>query len=206
MLSPLALVAAGAVIQGAILGDAVEVHENAYIAEGAAIGDRSIVGHDSVVANNVKVYPFKTIEAGAVAASGGDQEAAAKLADAERRAAEIIADVAVMLASDLYSFVQEGALVPAQMYLDQEEDAAAWLENFYPSLLATALLGGGNEEPGDGVGGDEHVGELRPQRIVENRSDRIDIGDRAVREHACRPPGKIELLDPVSVHVNYPGI
>jgi len=62
-------VAAGAVIQGAILGDAVEVHENAYVAEGTAIGDRSIVGHDSVVANNVKVYPFKTIDPGSAVRS-----------------------------------------------------------------------------------------------------------------------------------------
>ena len=62
-------VAAGAVVQGAVLGDAVEVHENAYIAEGVVIGDRTIIGHDAVVANNVKIYPFKTIEPGSAVRS-----------------------------------------------------------------------------------------------------------------------------------------
>ncbi len=37
-------VASGAVVTGAVLMDAVEVHENASIAQGAVVGDRSIVG------------------------------------------------------------------------------------------------------------------------------------------------------------------
>ncbi len=37
-------VASGAVVTGAVLMDGVEVHENAHIAEGAVVGDRSIVG------------------------------------------------------------------------------------------------------------------------------------------------------------------
>jgi mannose-1-phosphate guanylyltransferase/phosphomannomutase len=62
-------VASGAVISGAVLGNGVEVHENAHIAEGAVIGDRSTVGRNAVVANNVKVYPFKSIEAGSTVRS-----------------------------------------------------------------------------------------------------------------------------------------
>jgi len=57
-------VAAGAIVEGAILGNAVEVHETAHIAEGSVVGDRSIIGRNAVVANNVKVYPFKNVEPG----------------------------------------------------------------------------------------------------------------------------------------------
>ncbi|MGI5939594.1 MAG: sugar phosphate nucleotidyltransferase [Thermoleophilia bacterium] len=61
--------APGAVVTGAILGNAVEVHENAHVADGAVVGDRSVVGRDAVVANNVKVYPFKNIDPGSAVRS-----------------------------------------------------------------------------------------------------------------------------------------
>jgi mannose-1-phosphate guanylyltransferase / phosphomannomutase len=62
-------VASGAVVTGAVLMDAVEVHENASIAQGAVVGDRSIVGRNAVVANNVKIYPLKNIEPGSAVRS-----------------------------------------------------------------------------------------------------------------------------------------
>jgi len=55
-------IAPGAIVNGAILGNAVEIHENAHVAEGAAIGDRSVVGRNAVIANKVKIYPFKYVE------------------------------------------------------------------------------------------------------------------------------------------------
>jgi mannose-1-phosphate guanylyltransferase / phosphomannomutase len=62
-------VAAGASITGSVLGDGVEVHENAHIAQGAVVGDRSIVGRNAVIANGVKIYPFKNIEPGSAVRS-----------------------------------------------------------------------------------------------------------------------------------------
>lgn len=61
--------APGAMVSGAVLGNAVEVHENANIAEGAVIGDRTIIGRNALVANNVKIYPFKNIEPGSAVRS-----------------------------------------------------------------------------------------------------------------------------------------
>jgi len=61
--------ASGATVEGAVLGNAVEVHENAHLAEGVVVGDRSIIGRNAVVANNVKVYPFKNIEPGSTVRS-----------------------------------------------------------------------------------------------------------------------------------------
>ncbi len=61
--------ASGSVVTGAVLGNAVEVHENANIAEGVVIGDRSVIGRNAVVANKVKVYPFKNVEPGSTVRS-----------------------------------------------------------------------------------------------------------------------------------------
>jgi mannose-1-phosphate guanylyltransferase/phosphomannomutase len=52
-------------IEGAILGKGVDVRAHAVVNEGVAIGDECSIGQQSVLAPNVKVYPFKTIEAGA---------------------------------------------------------------------------------------------------------------------------------------------
>jgi mannose-1-phosphate guanylyltransferase / phosphomannomutase len=52
-------------VEGAILGKAVDVRAHAVINDGAAIGDECSIGSESVIAPGVKVYPFKTIEAGA---------------------------------------------------------------------------------------------------------------------------------------------
>ena len=52
-------------IEGAILGKRVDVRAHAVVNEGVAIGDECSIGSQSVLAPDVKVYPFKTIEAGA---------------------------------------------------------------------------------------------------------------------------------------------
>jgi mannose-1-phosphate guanylyltransferase / phosphomannomutase len=52
-------------IEGAILGKGVDVRAHAVVNEGVAIGDECSIGSQSVLAPNVKAYPFKTIEAGA---------------------------------------------------------------------------------------------------------------------------------------------
>ena len=69
MLGENVYVASGAIVSGAVLGNAVEVHENAHIAEGVVVGDRSIIGRNAVVANNVKIYPFKSVEPGSTVRS-----------------------------------------------------------------------------------------------------------------------------------------
>jgi mannose-1-phosphate guanylyltransferase/phosphomannomutase len=54
----------GSRVTGAVLGNSVDVRANAVIAAGAVVGDQSSVGEGAIVGNNVKVYPFKVIEAG----------------------------------------------------------------------------------------------------------------------------------------------
>ncbi|MBI3943642.1 MAG: mannose-1-phosphate guanyltransferase [Chloroflexi bacterium] len=56
----------GAEVRGAILGRQVSVKSKAIIYEGAVVGDRSVIGKGSMVYQDVKVWPEKQIEAGAV--------------------------------------------------------------------------------------------------------------------------------------------
>jgi mannose-1-phosphate guanylyltransferase/phosphomannomutase len=56
----------GARIEGAVLGKRVDVRGHALVNPGAAVGDECSVGAEAVLQRGVRVYPFKTIEAGAV--------------------------------------------------------------------------------------------------------------------------------------------
>lgn len=57
----------------------------------------------------------------------------------EIAANDVIVDVAVMLAIDLFSFIEEESIVPVQTYIDQLEDGEAWVENFFPSFMANSV-------------------------------------------------------------------
>jgi mannose-1-phosphate guanylyltransferase/phosphomannomutase len=52
-------------IRGAVVGRSCDLRAGVKVDEGAVIGDECFVGEGSHIAAGVKVYPFKTIEAGA---------------------------------------------------------------------------------------------------------------------------------------------
>jgi mannose-1-phosphate guanylyltransferase / phosphomannomutase len=52
-------------LEGTILGKGVDVRPHAVLNDGVAVGDECSIGAEAVLAPGVKVYPFKTIEAGA---------------------------------------------------------------------------------------------------------------------------------------------
>ncbi len=56
-------------VRGAVLCRSVDVRASARIEQGAVIGDESVVGPGAAVANDVQVYPFKRIDAGAMVSS-----------------------------------------------------------------------------------------------------------------------------------------
>ncbi len=53
-------------------------------------------------------------------------------------------DVAVMLSIDLYSFAEEGYIIPAQGFIDAMDDGAAWAADFFPALMANGVDEAGN--------------------------------------------------------------
>ncbi|MGZ6826944.1 MAG: sugar phosphate nucleotidyltransferase, partial [Mycobacteriales bacterium] len=55
-----------ATLRGCVVGKNTDVMRAARVEEGAVIGDECVVEEEAFVSSGVKVYPFKTIEAGAV--------------------------------------------------------------------------------------------------------------------------------------------
>lgn len=48
---------------------------------------------------------------------------------------DIIVDVAVMLATDLYSFIEDSYIIPAQDFIDGMENGEDFVNDFFPALL-----------------------------------------------------------------------
>ena len=53
-------------------------------------------------------------------------------------------DVAVMLATDLYSFAEEGYIIPVQPFIDNMENGEAYANDFFPALLLNSMDEDGN--------------------------------------------------------------
>ncbi len=61
-----AYIGPGARIRGTIVGRATNLRANVRCEEGVVLGDEVFVGSNAVLSNDVKVYPFKTVEDGAI--------------------------------------------------------------------------------------------------------------------------------------------
>ena len=55
-----------AVLRGCVIGKNTDVMRAARVEEGAVVGDECVVEEEAYLSHGVKIYPFKTIEAGAV--------------------------------------------------------------------------------------------------------------------------------------------
>jgi len=61
-----AFIGARSQVRGAVLCRSVDIRAGARVSQGAVIGDESKVGHGASVGNDVQVYPYKRIDAGAI--------------------------------------------------------------------------------------------------------------------------------------------
>src|SRR5262245_50745519 len=59
----------GARVRGAVIGRASDLRDGARVEENVVIGDECFVGEHAIVNPSVKVYPFKSVEAGALVTS-----------------------------------------------------------------------------------------------------------------------------------------
>lgn len=53
-------------LRGCVVGKNTDIRRGARVEEGVIIGDDSSIGKDAVINPDVKIYPFKTVEAGAI--------------------------------------------------------------------------------------------------------------------------------------------
>ncbi|GLZ12727.1 mannose-1-phosphate guanyltransferase [Actinomadura sp. NBRC 104425] len=61
-----AFVGPSASLRGCVIGKNTDIMAGARVEEGAVVGDECVVEAEAYLSNQVKVYPFKTVEAGAV--------------------------------------------------------------------------------------------------------------------------------------------
>jgi mannose-1-phosphate guanylyltransferase/phosphomannomutase len=59
----------GSRLRGAVVGRASDLREGVRIEEGVVIGDECFVGEGAIINPQIKIYPFKTVEPGALVAS-----------------------------------------------------------------------------------------------------------------------------------------
>jgi len=52
-------------LRGAVVGRACDLRKGVRAEEGVVVGDECFIGEDALLASGVKIYPFKTVEAGA---------------------------------------------------------------------------------------------------------------------------------------------
>jgi mannose-1-phosphate guanylyltransferase/phosphomannomutase len=59
----------GTNLRGCVIGRNTDLRAHARVEDGTVIGDECFIGEDAVINPNVKIYPFKTVESGAIVTS-----------------------------------------------------------------------------------------------------------------------------------------
>ena len=107
----------GVTLRGAVIGKNTDVMRLARIEEGAIIGDECVIEPEAYVSAGVKVYPFKTIEAGAVVntsviwESRGQRTLFTKRGVSGLVNVEVTPELAVRLASAYATTLRKGSTV-----------------------------------------------------------------------------------------------
>jgi mannose-1-phosphate guanylyltransferase/phosphomannomutase len=104
-------------LRGAVIGRANDIREHAHIEEGVVIGDECFVGARAIISPGVKIYPFKTVEAGALVTSSIVWESKGARTLFGRRGVrglanvDITSEVAVRLAMAYGTALKKGSVV-----------------------------------------------------------------------------------------------
>jgi mannose-1-phosphate guanylyltransferase/phosphomannomutase len=61
-----AYIGPGASLRGCVVGRSADVKQGGRVEDGVVVGDNADIGHRAILQPNVKVYPYKTVEPGAI--------------------------------------------------------------------------------------------------------------------------------------------
>jgi mannose-1-phosphate guanylyltransferase / phosphomannomutase len=61
-----AYIGPGTSLRGCVVGRSADIKEGGRIEDGVVVGDNADIGHGAILQPNVKVYPYKTVEPGAI--------------------------------------------------------------------------------------------------------------------------------------------
>ena len=130
-------------LRGCVIGRNTDVMRSARVDEGAVVGDDCVVEQEAFLSAGVKVYPFKTVEAGAVVNSSVIWESRGHRSLFGPRGVsglvnvEITPDLAVRLASAFATTLPKGSVVIASR--DVSRAATALKRAVVSALTASAI-------------------------------------------------------------------
>jgi mannose-1-phosphate guanylyltransferase / phosphomannomutase len=133
----------GATLRGCVICKKTDVMASARIEEGAIVGDECLIEPEAYLSAGVKVYPFKTIEAGAVVNTSVIWESSAQRTLFGPRGVsglvnvEITPELCVRLASAYASTLRKGAVVTTAR--DVSRAARALKRAIHGALTASAI-------------------------------------------------------------------
>jgi len=133
----------GTNLRGCVVGKNTDVMRGARVEEGAIIGDECLVEEEAYVSHTVKVYPFKTIEAGAVVNTNVIWESRGQRTLFGARGVsglvnvEITPELAVRLASAYATTLKKGSVVTTSR--DASRAARALKRAVISALTASAI-------------------------------------------------------------------
>jgi mannose-1-phosphate guanylyltransferase/phosphomannomutase len=133
----------GVTLRGCVVGKNTDVMSLARIEEGAVIGDECVIEPDSYLSAGVKVYPFKTIEAGAVVNTSVIWESRGQRTLFGTRGVsglvnvEITPELCVRLASAYATTLKKGSVVTTSR--DSSRAARALKRAVHGALNASAI-------------------------------------------------------------------
>ncbi|WP_239346605.1 mannose-1-phosphate guanyltransferase [Frankia sp. CiP3] len=138
-----ALIGPQANLRGCVIGKSTDVLRAARVEEGAVIGDECVIEEEAFVSNDVMVYPFKTIEAGAVVNTSVIWESRGQRSLFGPRGVsglinvEITPELAVRLASAYATTLRKGSTVTTVR--DSSRAARALKRAVISALTASAM-------------------------------------------------------------------
>ncbi|HVU74502.1 MAG TPA: mannose-1-phosphate guanyltransferase [Mycobacteriales bacterium] len=130
-------------LRGCVIGKNTDIMRGARIEEGAVIGDECVIEEEAYVSHGIKVFPFKTIEAGAVVntsviwESRGHRTLFGPRGVSGLVNVEITPEHAVRLASAYATTLQKGAVVTTSR--DASRAARALKRAVISALTASAI-------------------------------------------------------------------
>ncbi|GAA4099466.1 mannose-1-phosphate guanyltransferase [Nonomuraea soli] len=133
----------GTNLRGCVIGKSTDVMTGARIEENAVIGDECVIGAEAYVSSGVKIYPFKTVEAGAVVNTSVIWESRGQASLFGRRGisglvnVEITPELCVRLASAYATTLKKGESVVTSR--DASRAASALKRAVISALTASAI-------------------------------------------------------------------
>ncbi len=130
-------------LRGCVVGKNTDVMRAARVEEGAVIGDECVIEEEAILSSGVRVYPFKTIEAGAVVHSSVIWEARGQRQLFGPRGVsgivnvEITPELVVRLASAYATTLRKGATIVASR--DHSRAARTFKRAMIAALNASAI-------------------------------------------------------------------